>query len=213
MRIRLILAVVAVMFGVFGARAIEYFGVAGTVKDKVTGAALKEGHYRILNSGDSTLVKEGDAFTKWMTGSSDNYTVTIEPEFGVRGLDRSKKYILELTHDRYEPLFVNIDPSTMNKKAEYIDLGDLRMSKAKMLKEFTVTATKVKFYNRGDTIVYNADAFVLAEGSMLDALIAQLPGAELKDNGQIFVNGRFVENLLLNGKDFFQGNTKKELSR
>ena len=208
MRIRLISAVIALMFGVFGASAIDYFGVAGTVKDKVTGAGLKEGHYRILNFGDSTLVKEGNAFQKWMTGSFDNYTVTIEPELAVRGLDRSKKYILELTHDKYEPMFVDIDPSTMKKKAEYIDLGDLRMSKAKMLKEFTVTATKVKFYNKGDTIVYNADAFVLAEGSMLDALIAQLPGAELKDNGQIFVNGRFVENLLLNGKDFFKGNNK-----
>lgn len=76
------------------------------------------------------------------------------------------------------------------------------------LDEVTVTATKVKFYNKGDTLVYNADAFQLAEGSMLDALIRQLPGAELRDNGQIFVNGRFVEDLLLNGKDFFKGNNQ-----
>lgn len=41
MRIRLISAVIALMFGVFGASAIDYFGVAGTVKDKVTGAGLK----------------------------------------------------------------------------------------------------------------------------------------------------------------------------
>jgi hypothetical protein len=39
------------------------------------------------------------------------------------------------------------------------------------LKEVVVQATKVKFYLNGDTIVYNADAFQLAEGSMLDALI------------------------------------------
>lgn len=64
----------------------------------------------------------------------------------------------------------------------------------------------MKFYNKGDTIVYNAAAFQLAEGSMLDALIKQLPGVELKTNGQIFVNGKFVEALLLNGKDFFTGN-------
>lgn len=73
----------------------------------------------------------------------------------------------------------------------------------------SVTATKVKFYNRGDTIVYNADAFQLAEGSMLDALIEQLPGVTLDDNGVIKVNGRTVESLILNGKDFFNGN--KEL--
>lgn len=206
MRIRLVWAVLALVFGVSGASAIDYFSVTGTVKDKVTDAGLTAGHYRILNTGDSTLVKEGNAFSRWMSGSSDNYNVTIDPTFSVRDLDRSKKYILELTHDRYEPFFIDIDPSTMKKKADVMNLGVLRMTKAKMLSELTVTATKVKFYNKGDTIVYNADAFVLAEGSMLDALIAQLPRAELKPNGQIFVNGRFVENLLLNGKDFFKGN-------
>lgn len=206
MRIKLVWAVLVLVFGVSGASAIDYFSITGTVKDKVTDAGLTEGHYRILNTGDSTLVKEGNAFSRWMSGSSDNYNVTLDPTFSIRDLVRSKKYILELTHDRYEPFFIDIDPSTMKKKADVMNLGVLRMTKAKMLSELTVTATKVKFYNKGDTIVYNADAFVLAEGSMLDALIAQLPGAELKPNGQIFVNGRFVENLLLNGKDFFKGN-------
>ena len=74
-----------------------------------------------------------------------------------------------------------------------------------MLGEVQVNATKVKFYMNEDTLVYNADAFELSEGSMLDALIEQLPGVELKDDGRIYVNGRFVESLLLNGKDFFKG--------
>ncbi len=78
----------------------------------------------------------------------------------------------------------------------------------RQLGEVTVTATKIKFYNKGDTIVYNADAFQLAEGSMLDALINQLPGVELKDNGQITVNGEMVESLLLNGKQFLDGNNQ-----
>lgn len=74
------------------------------------------------------------------------------------------------------------------------------------LKEVKVTATLVKMVMKKDTIVYNADAFQLAEGSMLDQLVAQLPGVELRDNGQIYVNGRFVSSLLLNGEDFFKGN-------
>ena len=40
---------------------------------------------------------------------------------------------------------------------------------------------------------------------MLDAMISQLPGARLERNGQLFVNGKKVESLLLNGKDFFKG--------
>lgn len=73
------------------------------------------------------------------------------------------------------------------------------------LGEATVKATRIKFYTKGDTLVYNADAFQLQEGSMLDALVAQLPGAELKPDGRIMVNGKFVESLLLNGRDFFKG--------
>ncbi|MDE6513988.1 MAG: outer membrane beta-barrel family protein, partial [Muribaculaceae bacterium] len=56
--------------------------------------------------------------------------------------------------------------------------------------------------------MYNADAFILAEGSMLDALIEQLPGVELKSNGQIFVKGKKVDNLLLNGKEFFNSDRR-----
>ena len=68
-----------------------------------------------------------------------------------------------------------------------------------------IVASKVMFYYRGDTIVYNADAFQLAEGSMLDALVKQLPGVELREGGRIYHDGKFVQNLLLNGKDFFRG--------
>ena len=71
-----------------------------------------------------------------------------------------------------------------------------------------VTGTKVKFTYRGDTLVYNASAFNVPDGSMLDALVRQLPGAELKSNGDIYVNGKKIDYLTLNGKDFFKGNNK-----
>lgn len=74
------------------------------------------------------------------------------------------------------------------------------------LEEVTVTQTLVKFYHKGDTLVYNANAFVLSEGSMLDALITQLPGVELNRNGEIFCNNKKINSLLLNGRDIFNGN-------
>ncbi|MDE6000143.1 MAG: hypothetical protein K2H04_08790, partial [Bacteroidaceae bacterium] len=57
-------------------------------------------------------------------------------------------------------------------------------------------------------VVYNASAFQLAEGSMLDALVKQLPGVELDSDGRIYHNGKFVESLLLNGKEFFKGDNR-----
>ena len=77
-----------------------------------------------------------------------------------------------------------------------------------MLDEVVVKATKIKMVQHGDTIIYNADAFPFEEGSMLDALVRQLPGAKLSSEGEITVNGEKVEELTLNGKDFFKGNKK-----
>lgn len=103
-------------------------------------------------------------------------------------------------------------PLKLTKKQHRIVLGALPIRKLTLaekgldLDEVAVVATKVKFFHKGDTLVFNADAFNLAEGSMLDALIDQLPGVELDANGVIKVNGKPVESLLLNGKDFFKGN-------
>lgn len=79
------------------------------------------------------------------------------------------------------------------------------------LREATVTATKVMMVMKGDTIVYNADAFELAEGSMLDQLISRLPGVKLNAGGVITVNGNRVSNLLIDGKDFFNGDANVAL--
>lgn len=86
------------------------------------------------------------------------------------------------------------------------NLGVIELDKIIELGEVKVVASKVKMVMKGDTIVYNADAFNLAKGSMLDRLIAMLPGAAINDKGQITVNGEFVSSLLINGKDFFKGN-------
>lgn len=42
---------------------------------------------------------------------------------------------------------------------------------------------------KGDTLVYDANAFQLAEGSMLDELIRQLPGVRLESGGRITLTG------------------------
>lgn len=46
---------------------------------------------------------------------------------------------------------------------------------------------------------------------MLDALVSRLPGCQLTKDGRIYVNGKYVESLLVNGQDFFSGNPKLAL--
>jgi hypothetical protein len=85
---------------------------------------------------------------------------------------------------------------------------ELRRLPTNTLGEVTVTATKLKMFHRGDTIVYDATAFKLPDGSMLDDLIRQMPGVTMNDDGEIFVNGRKVDELLLGSRSFFSGNHK-----
>ena len=73
-----------------------------------------------------------------------------------------------------------------------------------------VRASKIRMVVKGDTLIYNADAFQLAEGSMLDGLIKLLPGFQLRD-GQITVNGQYVSSLLVNGEDSFRGDPRVAL--
>ncbi|MDE6265706.1 MAG: hypothetical protein K2M11_11275, partial [Paramuribaculum sp.] len=115
-------------------------------------------------------------------------------------------YTLKAYAEGYDTIYSTVDLDKIGAREYQKFLPEMEFyRKSKSLGAATVTATKVKFYHSGDTLIYNADAFKLPEGSMLDALINQLPGVEMNDDGEIFVNGKKVESLLLNGKDFFKG--------
>lgn len=77
--------------------------------------------------------------------------------------------------------------------------------KTRELGEATVTASRLQMVVKGDTLEYNVANLQLSAGSMLENLIQSLPGAKLDRNGRITVNGEFVQRLLVNGREFFDG--------
>ena len=178
----------------------------GRVRDAITKADLTEAFVvrydslgNVLDSiqanRGSSMTSEGEIITMaW-------YSLSVER--------KDSTYTFDVVCPGYLTETVTYRVEKVGKREEFRDIPVTLLKRApKQLGEVTVTASKIKFYNKGDTIVYNADAFQLAEGSMLDALIAQLPGVELNDDGQIKVNGRYVESLLLNGKEFLDGNNQ-----
>ena len=102
---------------------------------------------------------------------------------------------------------ITIPPKRYGRRTETWEVKDVLLDKDRThhLGEAVVNATKIKMMTKGDTLIYNADAFQLADGSMLDGLIAMMPGLEIRDGGKIYQNGEYVPELLLNGKDFFNG--------
>ena len=179
--------------------------ISAKIKDNVTQEAVKN-CFVTLMLADSSVV---DTMTSTLSESYRNGVSSIDSRLHFQ-VTKPAKYLLRIDKNGYDTKFVTLNLPKLYKRETRNELADIFMQRTRVhnIGEVTVTATKVKFYNKGDTIVYNADAFQLQEGSMLDALIKQLPGAELKSDGRIYVNGRFVENLMLNGKDFFKGNNQ-----
>lgn len=160
---------------------------------------------------DSTCVElmthDSVVVSRTMAKLDQKYDISI---FSIKIGTRSGEFILRVSNPMYYSVEKRVKVKLGRLENEY-RLGYIRMRrkpKVRQLDELTVTATKIKFYTKGDTVIYNADAFNLADGSMLDALVEQLPGVELKRDGRIFVNGEQIESLLLNGKEFFKGDNR-----
>ena len=179
----------------------------GHVKNSFTKVGIPDAKITLMRD-DSTVV---DTMTVW-TDCHNSTKVDASYRFSVPA--QAAKYIIKATHPEYRDCYVNYEIKTIARNT-YFDAPhhlmyrlDPQADLEQMLDEVQVRSSKVKLAYKGDTIIFNADAFNLPEGSMLDALIRQLPGVELSDNGVIKVNGLQVDYLTLNGKDFFKGNNK-----
>ncbi len=171
-----------------------------TVKDTLSKQTLKDVQIDILDK-DYAFIDSCEMYVIDMgTIKKYAYTSSVESNSPIFFLRCSKNgYLTKIVKVKSE---ASIEPDAILLK---------RAPRTRNLKEATVTATKVMMVMKGDTIVYNADAFELAEGSMLDQLIARLPGVKLNAGGVITINGNRVSNLLIDGKDFFNGNANVAL--
>tara|TARA_A100001015_G_scaffold56204_1_gene61777 strand:+ start:1319 stop:4069 length:2751 start_codon:yes stop_codon:yes gene_type:complete len=60
----------------------------------------------------------------------------------------------------------------------------------------------------GDTLVYDADSFKTGTERKLEDVLKNLPGVEINDDGEIEVEGKAVTKVMVEGKDFFDGDSK-----
>ncbi len=189
-----------------GASNNDRISIKVPIRDAVTRERLNDllfsGGFEVRTVNDSTVVGKSSiimddcAFGTFPTGGDKQYLIrTFANYIGEPGI----------AHREYEDCWftINVDPE---KKSLELPEVYLKRKQHQRLREVEVTATKVQLYYKGDTLVYNADAFIVADGSMLDALLDQLPGVTMDGNGVIKCNGRKVDNLLLNGRDVFNGN-------
>ena len=183
------------------------YTIHGRIVDSFTNLPISNVKLTLL-SADSTVIDTCRTFI-W-----NDKAVHPDSYFYMQKNLSEGKYIFKIEHPDYFTTFVDKELLFKSRNTS-IDMQDIPIkrkgmeNKEHMLGEIVVKSTKIKMAMKGDTIIYNADAFNLPQGSMLDALIRQLPGATLNSNGEIFINGRKLDYLTLNGKDFFKGNNKQ----
>lgn len=169
----------------------------GQVVDYLTNLAVPDSTTKVeLLLPDSTVINRAGVYQEKRNAKA----MTM---FNV-GLKKEGDYIIRCTNPDYETTYQPISIK-FYKREEVIDLGKIQMKRIlrKDLDEVVVTATKLKFYFNKDTLVYNADAFATQYGFVLVDLLRKMPGITLEKGGEIYSNGKKVDALYLNGKDFF----------
>jgi hypothetical protein len=89
------------------------------------------------------------------------------------------------------------------------DFGDVyMMPDAKSLDEVLVIAERPPVIVKKDTIEFNASAFKTLPNALVEDLLKKLPGVQVDRDGNINVNGKAVNRILVDGKTFFGDDPK-----
>ena len=168
----------------------QRFVVTGQVRNAQT-KAPEEFVSAVLLRADSTAIVGA------MTDEKGRFTLMAR---------QAGRYIIKVSSVGSRTVYTNV---ALTAQADSVNVGTISLQSADhQLGTATVTATVARVEQVNDTTQYNASAYRVPEGSTLEALVEQLPGVEVDDDGTIKWKGKAVTEFLINGKDFFKGDTK-----
>lgn len=162
--------------------------VSGAVQDKASAEPVMQATVQLLTVKDSAFV----------VGSVSD----MDGKFQLPAV-AAGNYLMKVSYTGYVPEWKSL------KLTASANVGTIALTTdAVLLKQATVTAELAEVQVSEDTVVYNAGAYRVPEGSMLEELVKKLPGAEVDENGKITINGKEVKKIMMNGKEFFSGDTE-----
>lgn len=157
--------------------------LSGTVTDKTT----KEG----LISATVQLVSSD--------GKSSYTSTDLNGGFQFKKLHPGI-YTLQVTYVGYKPYKEKQTLSEGQQKEIKIEMAE----DAQLLGEVSVQGRATRAEQKGDSLLYNAEAFQVMMGSSAEDLLAKMPGIVV-EGGTIQAQGEQVQKVLVDGKEFFDG--------
>lgn len=128
-----------------------------------------------------------------ITNDEGRFKVTLTP---------GSQYLLRVSfvgYQQFERLITEWDSEVQMQIV--LKQSDTELGLVEVVSEMPVTM-------RGDTLTYKTDAFTTGNERKLEDVLEKLPGFQIDDNGDVKVQGKKVDKILVDGKTFFDGDTK-----
>lgn len=135
------------------------------------------------------------------TQALESYGITNDEGRYKLNLEKNTTYSLQVSYIGMKTFKEAISTKEIDIIKNVSMLTDNALDAIELTYEMPVTV-------KGDTLIYNADSFKNGTERKLEDVLEKLPGVEINDDGQVEVEGKVVNKLMVNGKDFFDGDTK-----
>ncbi|QHI36460.1 hypothetical protein IMCC3317_18230 [Kordia antarctica] len=135
------------------------------------------------------------------TGTLESYSITDALGKYKLALSKNSTYKMQVSYIGLKNLEQTLSTKEVDIAKDFVMKEGNTLDAVKLTYEMPVTV-------RGDTLIYNADSFKNGTERKLEDVLEKLPGVEINEDGQIEVEGKVVTKLMVNGKDFFDGDTK-----
>ncbi|MGB5376963.1 carboxypeptidase regulatory-like domain-containing protein, partial [Muriicola sp.] len=135
------------------------------------------------------------------TSGLESYGITDEQGRFKLELGKNRTYKIQISYIGMKTFVDILTTKESDITKDYNLQADNALDAVELVYEMPVSV-------KGDTLVYNADSFNTGTERKLEDVLENLPGVEINEDGQIEVEGKVVNKLMVNGKDFFDGDTK-----
>ena len=156
----------------------------------------------ILKDSDNLVIETANVMAiNQITKAMDAYNITSEKgEFSLN-LKPNTEYIIKAGYIGYGPFEQKITTTKENQTFNIVLSSSNTIETVEIVREMPVRIS-------GDTIIYNSDSFTNGTEKKLEDVLKKLPGVSVNKDGEISVEGKTAQKLMVNGKDFFDGDTK-----
>ncbi len=156
----------------------------------------------VLDSGKAPLEMANVMAVNQATKAMDSYAITNDKGKFVLNLKANTSYTVKLSYIGMQNKEITIATQSENIVQNItMESGGIELAGVEIVREMPVSI-------KGDTIVYNADSFKSGTERKLEDVLKKLPGVEVNSDGEVEVEGKKISKLMVDGKDFFKGDSK-----